>query len=76
MPTHKIYLHFPRPLEVVNSDAVVEIHSGDEHHGDLHFSRGSIDWRPTRASTSYWLDWERFAELMVKYGEPHNPHAK
>ena len=75
MPNHRIYLQFPRPLEVVNSDAVVNVRSGAQHLGDVHMSRGSIDWRPTRASTSYWLEWEAFSQLMKEHGHPHNPHT-
>jgi hypothetical protein len=75
MPSHKVSLHFPRPLEIVNSDAVVEVRSDDERLGELRFSRGSVDWRPTRAQTSYLLEWEEFDELMRREGHPHNPHA-
>jgi hypothetical protein len=75
MSNHQIYLHFPRPLEVVNADAVIEVRSGDQHFGDLYVSRGSVDWRPTRYKKSYSMEWERFDELMRGNVQGHKPRS-
>ena len=65
MAQHRISVHPSRPLEVVNSDLVIEITADAEKLGELRISRGTIDWFPrnhTYATAS--LTWEQFARVM------------
>jgi hypothetical protein len=64
MAVHKVTMNLPRNI-VVNSDVELEIYSNGKKLGELHVSKGSIDWRPNRTKkTEYRLEWEDFALLM------------
>jgi len=64
MPVHEIKMSVPAGL-VLNSDVEFEVVSGGTKLGELHLSRGSVDWRPSRSKkTEYRVPWERFATLM------------
>jgi hypothetical protein len=67
MPVHRIEMALPS-VDVVNTDVTITVWSDEEVLGHLSFSKGSIDWRPGRAQTTYTLDWERFGRLMVSGG--------
>lgn len=64
MATHKITMSLPAGV-VINSDIEFVVMSGTTKLGELHLSKGSIDWRPKNSKkTEYRLTWERFAKLM------------
>jgi hypothetical protein len=67
MPVHRISMAVPA-VEVVNTDVTITVWSDDEVLGHLLISRGTLDWRPGLARTTYSLDWERFGDLMVEHG--------
>lgn len=68
MAEHQLWLTAPRVL-VTKSDIEVEIKSGDTKLGELHLSKGTIDWRPKNSKTwEYSFSWEKFAEVMETYG--------
>lgn len=68
MPAHELTCRVPSTL-VVNKDLVVEIRSDDELLGNLHISRGSIDWAPANTSArGRTLSWEKFDEIMRLHG--------
>jgi hypothetical protein len=68
MPIHKITMSLPAGL-VVNSDVEFVVMSGSEKLGELHLSKGSLDWRPKNSKkTEYRLSWERFAQVMATEG--------
>jgi hypothetical protein len=68
MPAHELRCQIPSSV-VVNKDLVVEIRSDDELLGNLHISRGSIDWAPANTTTrGRTLTWERFDEVMRAHG--------
>jgi hypothetical protein len=68
MPVHELTCRVPASI-VVNKDLVIEIRSDDELLGNLHISRGSIDWAPANTTTrGRTLSWERFDELMRLHG--------
>lgn len=68
MPAHQIRMSLPQGL-VINSDVEFIVMSGESKLGELHLSRGSIDWRPKRSKkVEYVMRWEKFAELMEEHG--------
>jgi hypothetical protein len=67
MAVHRIAMNVPS-VEVVNADVDITVWSDEEVLGHLLVSKGSVDWRPGRAHTTYRLDWERFDSLMVERG--------
>jgi hypothetical protein len=66
MPVHEIRLSLPR-ASVINADVEIEVWSDDAKLGELHLSKGTIDWRPAHAAREIRLPWERFARLMEEY---------
>jgi hypothetical protein len=64
MARHSISMSLPTGL-VINSDVEFVITSDDAKLGELHLSRGTIDWRPTHSKkTEHALTWEKFAALI------------
>lgn len=49
---------------VLSADVVFEIHSDGEKLGELHVSKGSIDWYHRNARIASSLRWKRFDQLM------------
>jgi hypothetical protein len=70
MPEHTITVHPSKPLEVINSDLIIEVDSDGEKLGELRVSRGSIDWVPRAHQKALRLDWERFDIVMREHGRP------
>jgi hypothetical protein len=68
MPEHRISVHISKPVDVQAADLVVEVTSDGEKLGELRVSRGSIDWAPRAHHKPYWLEWERFDEIMRENG--------
>jgi hypothetical protein len=66
MPVHEIRMSLPR-ASVVNSDVEVEVWSDNAKLGELHLSKGTIDWRPAHTAREIRLSWEKFARLMEDY---------
>ena len=64
MPNHDIEMSIPTTKVVLNADVVFEVRSDDEKLGELHVSKGSIDWYPYLARTPVTLTWEHFDRLM------------
>jgi hypothetical protein len=67
MPTHDIEMDLPSH-KVVNTDVDVVVKSDGRMLGTVMISKGSIDWRPGRASSLYTMSWERFDALMRDHG--------
>jgi hypothetical protein len=66
MPVHEIRLSLPR-ASVINTDVEIEVWSDNTKLGELHLSKGTIDWRPAHTSREIRIPWERFARLMDEY---------
>ena len=66
MPVHEIRMSMPRAT-IINTDVEVEVYSDDVKLGELHLSKGTIDWRPARSPREIRLGWERFAQLMDEF---------
>ncbi len=69
MPAHKITMSLPEGI-VINTDVEFEVRSGGAKLGELHLSKGSIDWRPSRSKkTEFRMTWEFFAQMMEEHGQ-------
>lgn len=66
MPVHEIRMSLPR-ASIVNTDVEIEVFSDNAKLGELHLSKGTIDWRPAHTAREIRLPWERFARLMEEY---------
>ena len=64
MARHDIDMRIPTTKVVLNADVVFEVRSDDEKLGELHVSRGSIDWHGANSKKPSSLTWERFATVM------------
>jgi hypothetical protein len=64
---HRISMAVPT-FDVVNTDVTITVWSDDEVLGHLLISKGSVDWRPGLARTTYSVDWERFSALLIEHG--------
>jgi hypothetical protein len=64
MPTHKLLMTIPQGV-VLNKDVIIDVHSNESKLGELHLSKGTIDWWPTRAKTAVAsMTWEKFDQIM------------
>ena len=63
MPKHEIWMSFPdKPLK--NVDTTIAIWSDGEKLGEMHISRGSLDWKSAHKRRAKRIRWERLAELL------------
>jgi hypothetical protein len=68
MANHVVRMSLPQGL-VVNSDVEFTITSDGKKLGEVHLSKGTIDWRPAGAKKAeHRLKWEKFADLMIANG--------
>lgn len=64
MAAHDIRLTLPKTL-VNNTDIEFEVHADKAKLGELHVSKGSIQWVPAGArARSHHVSWEKFAAWM------------
>lgn len=61
---HQIDMKIPTTKAVLHADVVFEIRSDGEKLGELHISKGSIDWYHANARKPTRLRWERFDQVM------------
>lgn len=67
---HKIKLQQPE-WTVQHKDVVIEVANGDGKLGELHISKGSVEWQPTKHHKNICrMSWTKFADFMEKYGDP------
>lgn len=70
MAAHDLSLQMQRVL-VSSGDLELEVRSGKSKLGELHISKGSVDWRPVNSKgTEYRMTWEKFASVMQENGNP------
>jgi len=67
MPRHEVTMSLPKGV-VINADVVFVIAGDGQKLGELHLSRGTIDWRPKGHRQVFELDWEQFDDLMRERG--------
>jgi hypothetical protein len=70
VPEHRITVHPSKPLDVLNTDLIIEVHSDHEKLGELRVSKGSLDWVPRGHRQVLRLEWERFDSVMRERGRP------
>ena len=66
MPVHEIHMSLPS-ASVVNTDVEIKVFSDGVKLGELHVSKGSVDWLPAHSPREIRIPWERFARLMDEY---------
>lgn len=63
MPKHEIEITLPtKPLK--NVDATITVWSDNEKLGEMHVSRGSLDWKAAHKKSAKRISWERLADLL------------
>lgn len=69
MARHKLVISQPRS-EILSSDVVVEIFENTKKIGELHISRGNLEWWPPyKKKKHHRLGWSQFAELIEEHGK-------
>ena len=63
MASHDVTLKRAK-AEIVNSDVVLEIKKNSKKLGELHISRGAIEWVPNNARYKRRMTWTKFDSLM------------
>ncbi len=63
MATHKVIMRQPTEIEV-NTDVEFVIRENGRKIGELHVSKGSIEWLPSNGRYKRRMRWSKFAELM------------
>jgi hypothetical protein len=54
---------------LTSGDLELEVRSSNSKLGELHISKGSVDWRPANSKgTEYRMTWEKFAAFMQENG--------
>ncbi len=66
---HKIFIEQPK-WEVQNKDVVVEVSNSDGKLGEIHLSKGGIEWVPSGHHVNHKaMSWTAFAALMEGEGK-------
>lgn len=63
MPKHKVTMRQPKEI-VMNSDVEFVVRENGRKLGELHVSKGSIEWLPSNGRYKRRMRWSKFAELM------------
>ena len=63
MPEHDIEITLPRKA-LINADATIVIRSDGKKLGEMHLSKGSLDWKSTRRRGVKSIAWERVADML------------
>jgi hypothetical protein len=63
MASHDVTLKRAK-AEIVNSDFVFEIKKNSKKLGELHISRGAIEWVPNNARYKRRMSWTKFDSIM------------
>lgn len=63
MPKHKVIMRQPRD-QVMNADIEFVVREGTRKLGELHVSKGSIEWLPNNGRYKRRMSWLKFAKLM------------
>lgn len=63
---HRVEIAFGRGLrmELKARDIVFVVSDADGKLGELHVSKGTVDWLPRNAQTRDRLPWDRFGQVM------------
>lgn len=67
MPIHKVTMKQPRE-QILNKDVVFIVREGAKKLGELHVSKGSIEWKPSNGRFKRRMRWSKFALFMENEG--------
>ncbi len=65
MASHKVIMRQPNQTEV-SSDIEFIIKENGRKIGELHVSKGSIEWLPSNGRYKRRMRWSKFAEIMAQ----------
>ena len=65
MASHKVIMRQPNQTEV-SSDVEFIIKENGRKIGELHVSKGSIEWLPSNGRYKRRMRWSKFAEIMAQ----------
>jgi hypothetical protein len=65
MASHKLIMRQPNQTEV-SSDIEFIIKENGRKIGELHVSKGSIEWLPSNGRYKRRMRWSKFAEIMAQ----------
>lgn len=68
MATHSVTMKQPNE-KVINTDVEFIIREGDRKLGELHVSKGSIEWLPSNGRYKRRMRWSKFATIMEEKGK-------
>ena len=63
MATHRVIMRQPSE-QIVNTDIEFIIREGNSKLGELHVSKGSIEWLPSNGRYKRRMSWSKFARIM------------
>lgn len=63
MAKHRVIMRQPKEI-VMNSDIEFVVRENGKKLGELHVSKGSIEWLPNNGRYKRRMRWSKFAELM------------
>jgi hypothetical protein len=67
MPIHKVTMKQPRE-QILNKDVIFVVREGENKLGELHVSKGSIEWKPSNGRFKRRMRWSKFAQFMDDEG--------
>jgi len=68
MAQHELALHLQK-VSINSGDFELEVRSAGTKLGELHFSKGTVDWRPAYSKgTEYRLAWEKLPAIFEEKG--------
>jgi len=65
MAKHKVVMRQPNEV-VMNADIEFIVRENGKKLGELHVSKGSIEWLPNNGRFKRRMRWSKFAELMAE----------
>lgn len=68
MPRHSISMKQPRE-RIMNADIEFTIKENGKKLGELHISKGNVQWTPKNSRQTKKIRWSQFAKLMEEYGK-------
>ena len=63
MATHRVIMRQPSE-QIVSVDVEFIIREGGKKLGELHVSKGSIEWLPSNGRYKRRMSWSKFANMM------------
>jgi hypothetical protein len=64
---HAVTLTTTAEIVLGNVDYVFKVYADNEKFGELHISRGGVDWWPRDAKIGHAITWEQFYAMWERY---------